>query len=131
MSWWNYVVRHEKGDPLHTVIIHGDDVGVGSASTYRHDVGEGEYIFEHACIEPDQTNSWPTLCTFQFIPLYTEVAQKTIWLGSGYAADDNYPLIIVGPVAVTGPGYFLASMKSLTTNDAIEGSFSYRKVKSQ
>lgn len=116
---------------LITVIIHGENAAAAAASTYRHSVSAGEYIFEYALLEPDQTEEVPTWVAFTFVPTYTERAQKVIWLGYGFAQDDRFPLIIRGPIPLTGPGYFLAEAISVTLNDAIEGTFSYRKVKTQ
>ena len=116
---------------LATVLVFGDPVAALGQSTFVHHVSEGEYIFEMAVIAPYQSIICPTWVSIEFIPDYVTDRQRNIWLGWGFAASDKFPLIVRGPVPLTGPGYFLVSGESSTTNDRVEGTFSYRKVKFQ
>jgi len=116
---------------LTTILISGDPAAALAQSTFVHDVSEGEYIFEMAVIAPYQSIICPTWVSIEFIPTYTDRRERNIWLGWGFAASDKFPVIVRGPVPLTGPGYFLVAGESSTTNDRVEGTFSYRKVKSQ
>lgn len=114
---------------LNTILIVGDAAAALAQSTFLHYVSGGEYLFEHAVLIPVQTENCPAWCSIEFIPTYTTSTARNIWLGAGFAGADKWPLIIRGPVPLRGPGYFLISAESVTTNDRIQGTFSYRKVK--
>lgn len=114
---------------LKTVIIRGKIVAASVMSVYDHNISEGEYIFEHGTIKPEQDpDEVPTWASLMFYP---EGSDVPIVLGWGYAEATRFALVVKGPIPLSGPGYFRAAAISANTGDTVEGLFSYRKVKRQ
>ena len=114
---------------LITVNIDGVPVAASSVSAFRHAVGEGEFVLEHASVEMNQANRLPALTTFLFYPPRGTIAQRVIAFDIGWTTEGKHPLMIKGPIHFSGPGYFQATGICMTANDRVTGIFAYRRVK--
>ena len=115
------------------VYVESPRVNAGGSTVAKHSVGVGDYILEHAQLNPAQATKNVCRARLIFNPLRRsdsdiEYVQHIL---SGFVKDEKDVLVTDGPRVFRGPGYFFGMHVAGANTESLEMFLIYRKVEEQ
>ena len=115
------------------VYIESPRVNAGGSTVAKHSVSVGDYILEHAQLNPSQATKNVCRARLVFNPKVrsdsdVEYVQHIL---SGFIKDETDVLVTDSPRPFRGPGYFFGMHVAGANTESLEMFLIYRKVEPQ